>query len=281
VISRFAYALLRSVLVVLIIALPSLLLPGTNADTAQIVALVAIFGAILTFIEYTADYPGLVEFRDAPPFNRIRFLSLFVTVLLLAIIARGTQDQTTLSLFVQSVGSLIGHVIDFPYSPVRLVVLMLPPDTSVAQIDLVRTAAGMSYLISLMTLAIFIIVLRLMSWPLSNGSFNVWINLPTFDPTAGGDVVERLERDARFNIALGFLLPFLMPAVVKAAGVVFGAVSLAHPQTLIWTVAAWAFLPTSLFMRGIAMGRVAAMIEEKRRLASEEEDEEEGRLQPV
>ena len=62
-ISRFAYALLRSVLVVLIIALPSLLLPGTNADTAQIVALVAIFGAILTFIEYTADYPGLVEFR--------------------------------------------------------------------------------------------------------------------------------------------------------------------------------------------------------------------------
>ena len=27
------------------------------------------------------------------------------------------------------------------------------------------------------------------------GSFNVWINLPTFDPTTGGDVVERLERD--------------------------------------------------------------------------------------
>ena len=100
----------------------------------------------------------------------------------------------------------------------------------------------MAYLISLVTLAIFLIVLRLRNWPLANGSFNVWVNLPTFDPTAGGDVVERLERDARFNIALGFLLPFLMPAAVKAAGAVFGAVSLEHPQTLIWTVAAWAFL---------------------------------------
>jgi hypothetical protein len=125
----------------------------------------------------------------------------------------------------------------------------------------------MAYLISLVTLAIFLIVLRLQNWPLGNGSFNVWVNLPTFDPTAGGDVVERLERDARFNIALGFLLPFLMPAAVKAAGAAFGAVSLENPQTLIWTVAAWAFLPTSLFMRGIAMSRVASMIDEKRRKA--------------
>lgn len=29
-------------------------------------------------------------------------------------------------------------------------------------------------------------------------------------------------------------------------------------------MAAWAFLPASLLMRGIAMGRVAAMIREKR-----------------
>jgi hypothetical protein len=40
---------------------------------------------------------------------------------------------------------------------------------------------------------------------------------------------------------------------------------MASPQTLIWTVAAWSFLPASLFMRGIAMHRVADMIREKRR----------------
>ncbi len=273
-IPRLAGAALRAVLVVLLIVIPSLLLPGTGVDTAQIVALVALFGAVLTFMEYASAYPGLVEFRDAPPFNRIRFFSLFISVLLLSVIARGSYEPTTLTQFVQAVGALIGHVIDFPYSPVRLVVLMLPEDTSVAQIDLVRTTAGMSYLISLLTLAVFLIVLRLQNWPLSNGSFNVWVNLPTFDPTTGGDVVDRLERDARFNIALGFLLPFLTPAVVKAAANLFGAVSLENPQTLIWTVAAWAFLPASLFMRGIAMSRVAAMIEDKRRQAIAGRDED-------
>lgn len=277
-ISRLTYAVLRAFLVVLLVAIPSLLIPGTSSDTAQIVALVAIFGAILTIVEYTSAYPSLVEFRDAPPFNRIRFVSLFLTVLLLTIILRGEHGQSSLALFLQAVGGVIGQVIDFPYSPVRLVVLMLPADASGMHISQVRTAAGMAYLLSLVTLAVFMIVLRIQRWPLANGTFNVWVNLPTFDPTTGGDVVERLERDARFNIALGFLLPFLTPAAVKAAASVFGSVSLENPHTLIWTVAAWAFLPTSLFMRGIAMGRVATMIADKRRRAQDERDAE---LQPV
>lgn len=50
-----------------------------------------------------------------------------------------------------------------------------------------------------------------------NGSFNVWTNLPTFDPTGGGDVVGRLNRDANLYVALGFLLPFLIPAFMKVA----------------------------------------------------------------
>ncbi len=241
------------------------MLPGVSSDSAQIVALVGIFASMLVVIEYSSTYPGLVEFRDAPPFNRIRFGSLFLTVLLLTLIARGMTAPSTLTNFVEAVGALIGHAIDFPYSPVRLVVLMLPANTGVEHITLVRSAAGLSYFVSLLSLAVFLIVLRMYRWPVANGDFNVWVNLPTFDPTAGGDVVERLERDARFNIALGFVLPFLTPAVIKAAASTFGAMSLENPQTLIWTVAAWAFLPASLFMRGIAMGRIARMIESKRR----------------
>jgi hypothetical protein len=266
VISRLSGAVLRAMLVVLLVATPSLLLPGITADGQQIVALVAIFGAALTIFEYASAYPGLVEFRDAPPFNRIRFISLFTTVFLLTVIARGQIEPTTLTEFVTAVGALIGLAIDFPYSPVRLVVLMLPDGTSFEQVSLVRTAAGMSYLISLLTLGFFLIILRLRGWPTSQGTFNVWVNLPIFDPTAGKDVVQRLERDARFNIALGFLLPFLTPAAVKSASVLFGSVTLDNPQTLIWTVSAWAFLPASLFMRGIALARVAEMIAAKRRV---------------
>ncbi len=255
------------------IATPSLLVPGTSADTAQITALVAIFAAALTLFEYASTYPGLVEFRDAPPFNRIRFLSLFATLFLLSVIARGQVQPTTATAFVEAVGRLIGQAMDFPYSPVRLLVLALPADTGAAQVDALRTAAGMSYLISLLSLVIFMIALHAMGWPSKFGAFNVWINLPTFDPTAGGDVVDRLERDARLNIAIGFLLPFLVPAVITAAGSLFGTVSLENPQTLIWTVAAWAFLPASLFMRGIAMGRIAKMIstERKRNTAADKD----------
>ena len=118
----------------------------------------------------------------------------------------------------------------------------------------------------MISLAFFVVILKLVGWPSRNVAFNVWVNLPTFDPTTGGDVVERLERDARVNLALGFLLPFLVPAVVKVASAGFEPLTLTSPQTLIWTMAAWAFLPASLFMRGIAMARIAEMIRQKRLL---------------
>ena len=60
------------------------------------------------------------------------------------------------------------------------------------------------------------------------------------------------------------LLPFLIPAVVSLASIGFEPLTLTSPQTLIWTMTAWAFLPASLLMRGIAMGRIALMIQEKR-----------------
>lgn len=273
-VSQITGAFVRALLVLVLIATPSLMLPSVPSDTTQIVALVALFAAALTFFEYASTYPGLVEFRDAPPFNRVRFLSLFITVLLLSTIVRGQTLPTTLTDFIEALGNKLGGVIDVPYSPVRLVVLMLPEDMSLRHLILVRTAAGLSYLISLTTLIVFVITMRVIGWPNRMGSFNVWINLPTFDPTTGGDVVERLERDARFNIALGFLLPFLIPAAVKVASIAFQPVTLESPQTLIWTMTAWAFLPASLLMRGIAMGRIAGMIAEKRRqnsLAAEAE----------
>ena len=263
--NRILGALARAALVVVMIATPAIMLNTVSSDSEQVVALIALFAAALTFFEYVSAYPGLIEFRDAPPFNRVRFASLFFTVLLLTIICRGIAHPTIISNFVTAVGALIGYALDFPYSPVRLVVLSLPPDTPLHQVNLVRVAAGMSYLISLVSLCVFFVALRVGHWPSKNGSFNVWINLPTFDPTAAGDVVSRLRRDARVNIVIGFLLPFLMPAVIQSASNLFGGVHTENHHSLIWTVAAWAFLPSSLFMRGIAMGRVADMIENRRR----------------
>ena len=265
VVSRIAGAVLRAVLMVVLISTPSMLLPGTHSDTTQIVALVAIAAAVFTFVEYNSAYPSLVEFRDAPPFNRIRFIALFICVISLSLIARGGADASTLSRFIEAVGQNLSETIDFPYSPVRLMVLMLPQDADIELISSVRTAAGVSYLVSVVSLAVFVVLMRVNHWPSSKSGFNVWVNMPTFDPTAGGDVVERLQRDSQINLILGFLLPFIIPAAVKLASDVIDPISLSEPHTLIWTVTAWAFLPASLIMRGIAMGRVAQLIEDKRR----------------
>ena len=265
VFARYLGALVRAVLIVIVIALPSMVLPSVSADTAQIVTLIALFAAALTFFEYATVYPGLVEFRDAPPFNRIRYASLFATVSLLSVVVLARSEPTTFRLFVDVLGAAMARSIDVPYSPVRLLVLILPPDAPSTQVELLRTAGGIAYMTSLITLGYFVLVIRALGWPTSEQSFNVWVNLPTFDPTAGGDVVERLRRDAWFNIALGFLLPFLIPAVIKGVSAGFEPVTLESPHTMIWMVTAWAFLPASLFMRGIAMGRIASMIEQKRR----------------
>ncbi len=267
VIARITGAGARGILVALLVATPALMLPNVITDSSQITMLVALLAYFMTFVEYNSNYPSIVEFRDAPPFNRLRFVSLFATVVVLTLILQDKTNPSVMSNIFTSIGTIIGNAMDFPFSPVRMIVLMLPEGASQALVDSVRTSAGMAYLISLLSMAAFLILVRVMNWPARKGAFNVWVNLPLFDPTAGGDVIVRLQRDARINIALGFLLPFFIPAVVKATADLIDPITLQNPQTQIWTVAAWAFLPASIIMRGIAMGKIAEMIGEKRRRA--------------
>ena len=270
VLSQLTGALMRAFMVMVLVATPSVLLPGVTADGKQMVALIALFAGVLTFVEYNATYPGLIEFRDAPPYNRTRFLMLLCIVFFLSIMARGDFAPSTLARLFEAIGVLIGQALDFPYSPVRLVTLTLADTDSASHFLAVRSAAGVAYLTSLLALSVFAMILRIYDWPSKNGAFNVWTNLPTFDPTAGGDVVARLERDARFNLALGFLLPFLIPAVFKFGGMGLGAIDLHYPPALVWVIALWAFLPASLLMRGIAMNRIAGMIRNKRERNAEQ-----------
>ena len=268
VISRIAGAIVRAAFVVLLIATPALLLPNTSTDTSQIVALIAMAAGGFALMEYSSACPSLIEFRDAPPYNRTRFLSLFIAVFLLSMIARGATESTTLSMFVTAMGYRLGALLDFPYSPVRLMVLMLPQDAPASLGTAVRTAAAVAYVTSILSLAYFVLCLRVHQWPGRNSSLNIWTNLPTFDPTTGEDIVGRLQRDSQINLIVGFLLPFLVPAIVKLGSSLINPASLSDPHTLIWMVSAWAFIPSSLLMRGIAMGRVAQMIEDKRKRAS-------------
>lgn len=273
-IAQIIGALVRAFFVILLVATPALLLPGISTDTTQIVTLVALFAATFTLFEYASTYPGLIEFRYAPPFNRLRFISLFATVFLLTVVFKGETETTALTAFITAFGGLVGEVIDFPLGPWNLLLDSLRGSLTPAELQTVRAAAGISYVISMIMLIVFVVVMRLSDWPASAGSFNVWVNLPLFDPTVGGDVVARLNRDANINLVLGLLLPFIVPGLARFGSGMFDPDRFLTPQPLIWMFALWSFLPASLFMRGIALKRVAAMISmqrrERRRLAQKE-----------
>ena len=264
-IAQLASAVVRAILVFVVICTPSLLLPARSPDSATVVVLVALFAAVFTFSEYASRYPGLIEFRDAPPFNRVRVIGVFATLFLLSLVAGAPDAPETLALIVNATGLVLAHALDFTYSPIWLLRVFLPEGATAADLTMLRTMGGLSFLVGLITISVFAILMRLKSWPSRGSSFNVWINLPTFDPTAGGDVVARLTRDARVNLILGFTLPFLMP-VLASYGIENLDVSIAgSPQLMVWMVTLWSFLPVSLLMRGLAMGRIAHMISERRR----------------
>nr|WP_269751702.1 hypothetical protein [Pseudophaeobacter flagellatus] len=247
--------------------MPSLLLPVSATESPEIIALMAILGGALTFAEYFSNYPSFVEFREAPPLNRMRYIAVFAMVGLLSLLTRHALDPTGLTALVQAFGTHLGAALDFSYSPVQLTVLMLPLDTASETLQLMRSAASIAYLVAGLTVLGFVLAIRLGNWPVANGAFNVWVNLPLFDPTTGGDVVARLQRDGRINIIMGILLPFAIPAGIKLISGLIDVTHLTTPQMLIWLVAAWAFIPVSMIMRGLAFLRVAELIAQKRRAA--------------
>lgn len=267
-ISQLSGAALRALLVGALVATPALILPGAAAETNQVVVFVALFGAALVFVEYAAVYPGLIEFRYAPPFNRLRFAGLYLTVVLLSLLFGG---HAAAGGWLPALAAPAGIALDLPYSPVRMAALMLPATASPEDGTAVRAGAALALLVAALTVSVFLGVIWFGRWPIRGGGFNLWVNLPTFDSSLAGDVVTRLERDAVFNLALGIMLPYLIPVVVKSAAASLGPLSLAAPQSLVWLLGAWAFLPASLIMRGLALNRIAALIRAQRAARGEDD----------
>jgi hypothetical protein len=118
--SRATAAGVRAFLVMILIVMPSVILPGIGTDTKQIVALVALFGGALVFFEYHAVYPSLIEFRDGAPYNRIRYLMMLTIVVFLSAVVADLEASTTVTRLFHAIGLIIGSSLDFPYSPVRL-----------------------------------------------------------------------------------------------------------------------------------------------------------------
>lgn len=261
----------RALLVVVLAVFPAIAIPSTAPDTAQSMILLALFAGGIVFAEYASEYPGLIEFRFAAPFNRTRFALIAVMAVLLALLQRHHVEPGLFSALAASAAGLCGQALDFAFSPVRLLLASLPADVAPEHALMVRDGAALALVLALTTVLGFVTAIRLNAWPMGNGPFNVWINLPTFDPTLGNDVVLRLQRHARLNVALGVVLPFLLPGAVIASELLIKPLTLLSPMGYVWGIVLWAYVPAALVMRGVAMARVARMIRASRRRFADSE----------
>ncbi|NBB96850.1 MAG: hypothetical protein GVY34_01580 [Alphaproteobacteria bacterium] len=267
--SHVAQSFLRGFLVAVLVLLPAMLLPGISQDLAQAVTLIALISAAVVMAEYAAAYPGLIEFRDAKPYNRMRFGMLVVVVLALTLLQREAasgQDGPF-----SSTALWLANVFDFSFSPVKMLALSLPQGLPVGHLLSVMASASLALVLCLLGLGAFLATMALRFWPSKGSSFNVWINLPNFDPTKGVDVVQRLERDAQVNILLGIILPFSLPVILHLSSLLVQPLTFETGLTMVWGVTFWAFIPISLVMRGVAMYRVSQLIRAQRRRIAEEE----------
>lgn len=263
--AQLSGALFRAFMVAVLVALPALMLPSVAGDTAQIVTLLALVAGAVVLAEYSAACPGLIEFRDARPYNRLRFILLFFLVLLLSILARVEVMPTHFGQWLEGFAGALGQGMDFAYSPAWLLLQALPPGLPQSHLAGVQAGAALALVMAALSIAAFLLAIIVGYWPRRRDAFNVWVNLPTFDPTAGQDVVQRLERDALVNVALGILLPFVLPVLLRLSTLLVQPVTLESPLAFVWGIALWAFVPVNLIMRGIAMQQVARLIREKRR----------------
>ncbi len=267
-IGQFAGAIIRGMAAASVVLLPALVLaPVSGGEPPYTALLVALILALLVTTEYHSSQPIITEFRDAPPYNLLRF-----TVLVLIFVSASLMFRHALiggsakADMLYGLGLLVGLAMDFPGSPVRLMTTVLSQGADPAFAPVITAAVGIAYLAGLVGLALFSILIHAGLWPGRRKSFNKWVNLPNHDWTAPGNRRDGLVQDARVNIIFGFTLPFLTPlllSVVLHEEIMRRLVG--HPAALVWIIAMWSFLPFSLFMRGLALGAIAELFAEKER----------------
>lgn len=261
---RLLGAFIRAFLVLIVVALPAFLLPDASQAAQEISLIIGGIAGAFTLFEYASSHPGLVDFRFAPPYNRIRFITFAVQILALVFLCRAIHGSDAFSADILSYADKAVAVTDVPLSPVRIAVAMIGEDGSDAFREVLGRAAAVSFTIAFASFLFFTLTLWFFRWPVGRDNFNLWINLPTFEPTSGRDVERRLFRDGTANLLFGFGLPFVIPVLASRSGGWFDPSVLQNYQPLIWGAALWAFLPASLIIRGAALIKVGWLVKRAR-----------------
>tara|TARA_R110000751_G_scaffold14828_8_gene47999 strand:- start:2299 stop:3156 length:858 start_codon:yes stop_codon:yes gene_type:complete len=249
---------LRAALAALVAAVPALVLsadPAAGESRTAGLVLAAAAG-LYVLVEYGARTPALVDFRFAPPINRLRFALAALTLL----------ATTACVAFADAPGPLgatfagFGAAMDFPFSPVGMAADIFTRASAPAPDPAVEYAAATAFCVALTCTLAFGAVIRFGPWPRAEQRMNLLVNLPTLD-------VDRGDRGAARLRLLG------AQVLVTAAGALFAmlvvggfAVSLLapgveiSPLALVWSATLWAGAPGAMALRGVALLKLASRL---------------------
>ena len=116
---RLIGAIIRALLVVVVAAIPSLLLPSASQGAVEFALIIGGIIAIFTFFEYGSTTPGFVDFRFAPPYNRFRAFTIASQVIIITLVCRAVELELGDAVIVDWARQA-AQLLDFSYSPVSM-----------------------------------------------------------------------------------------------------------------------------------------------------------------
>lgn len=257
--NRLAGASLRAVLVAAAVTIPALLLPGVSNASTELAILSGTLAAAFVIFEYGFTSPSLIEFRFAAPYNRVRFIMFAALLLALSIVFRTALHDTGSKIVVTDFAHSVFDLWNFPGSPVRAFMNMAGPMTSESA-QLIGAAAAMALTITTVTMGMFAAVVALFSWPVSRDSFNLWVNMPTFENTSEDQAQDALRQSAFISLVIGLTLPYLAPQAASAFLGPLQPISTTNSLFFVWMIAIWCFVPAISVLRAIALYKVANLL---------------------
>lgn len=258
---RLIGAIFRALWVVVITAIPSLLLPSASQGAAEFALIIGGIIGMFTFFEYGSTTPGFVDFRYAPPYNRFRAFTIAAQIISITLVCRavelGLSDSTIVEWARQG-----AQLLDFPYSPVSMAIDSVLSDSRFSDTTaiLLVYCITTSFIVGIGMTLVFSLLLWVFAWPRDRENFNLWANLPTFQPSEGTSITKRLRRDAIFNVLLGAALIYSLP-LIPTYGFDWLTVDIfENSQAMVWATTLWVFIATSLIARAAAMLKIARIL---------------------
>lgn len=253
----FFGALIRALILAVIIAAPSFILPDIPNVARELTLIIAAIIAAFALFEYASKSPGFVDFRFAPPYNRFRVGILAALAVGLSLIVRASinGDADILALADWSITYSIT-----PNSPAEFALAKIAGFESSSSTELLTRVFSSAFIISVGLTGVMSLLLWIFKWPFGRTSFNLWVNLPTFAPAEVSLTGRRLRRDGWLNIVLAFALFYIIPFAFPLVQNRFGPDLFGDSHSLVWVATIWAFLPALMFIRGTSLIKISRIL---------------------